>query len=89
MSNRALRTSSHRGMIKTIHEYLLGGNRLSATDAYEMWKEMNLRNKVSALRAEGWPIHSEEADSTRGGKYKIYFLDMDEKFWPKNEETAS
>jgi len=72
----------HTGMILKVLNHLKSGRELSQADAAELWREYNVRNKISTLRSEGWPIHSREVPSDRGGKYKVYFLDMDRRLWP-------
>jgi len=89
MANRTLRTSGHRGITDKVFKHLLKGEKISSVDAYELWREMNVRNKISILRGDGWPIRSEEKPSGKGGVYKIYYLDMDESLWPLEKgETA-
>jgi len=75
--SRALRTQKHRGMVQTVLEYLKTGKSITAIEAFELWEELNLRNKISELRRHGWVIHSEEHPSSKGGKFKKYYLDME------------
>lgn len=72
----------HYGMTKKVLDYLKAGNELTQADAAEIWREYNVRNKISVLRSDGWPINSREEPSDRGGKYKVYFMDMDRSLWP-------
>ena len=68
------RTHRNRGMIDTVLKYLQAGNELTADKAIDLWRENNVRNKISTLRLEGYNIGSREEKSQRGGKYKVYFL---------------
>lgn len=68
-------TTKRTGMIETVLDWLKKGNEITALEASRMWNELNLRNKISILRADGWPIHSREEKAPHGGKYKVYFLD--------------
>jgi hypothetical protein len=64
-------------MVQTVLEYLQTGRSITAFEAVEIWGELNLRNKISELRRQGWQIHSEEVESARGGKFKNYYLNME------------
>lgn len=88
MSNRMLKTCGHRGMVSKVFDYLMDGHKLSAVDAFALWNEMNVRNKICILRSDGWPIRSEEKPSEKGGSYKVYFMDMDKSLWPSTKESA-
>lgn len=68
--------SKKQSMVDVVLDFLKRGERLSAFDAVTMWNELNLRNKISVLRSRGWQILSEEVQSAHGGKFKVYFLDM-------------
>ena len=68
------RTHRNRGMVDTVLKYLQAGNELTADKAIDLWREANVRNKISQLRSEGYSIGSREEKSKRGGKYKVYFL---------------
>ena len=76
------RAHKSRGMIDTVLKYLQTGNELTSQKAVDLWRELNVRNKISTLREENWPIESREEPSGRGGAYKIYYLDMDKSRWP-------
>lgn len=76
-------TTKRTSMVSTVLDWLQGGREISALDAAMMWGELNLRNKISVLRADGWPITSREEMSKNGRKYKVYFLDG-EKFDAKS-----
>jgi len=78
------RKKRNRGMITTVLNYLKEGNEISAIQASSMWNELNVRNKISILREEGWPITSSEEPSKHGGYYKVYSLNMDRVLWPKD-----
>lgn len=65
------------GMIGVILDHLKNGNEITAIEAAKMWDELNLRNKISILRSDGWPIHSREEKAKYGGIYKVYFLDSE------------
>lgn len=84
-----MRAIRHYGMTAKVLDYLKRGERLTAIKAAEMWNELNVRNKISRLRGEGWPIRSKEYPSGRGGVYKEYYLDPDTSLWPKPEEGAA
>ena len=75
-----------RGMVSTVLHYLQSGEELSAAIAVDLWDEYNVRNKISTLRSNGWPIEGREEPAERGGKYKIYTLDMDKSRWPHGDE---
>ncbi len=75
--SRALRTSKHRSMVQVVLEHLKEGKSITAYEAVELWGELNLRNKISELRRQGWQIHSEEIPSPNGGKFKKYYLNME------------
>lgn len=75
--SKMLRTSKHRSMVDVVLEYLKAGNSITALDAFELWKELNLRNKISELRRRGWQILSDEEQSDNGGKFKKYYLDFE------------
>lgn len=68
-------TTKRTGMIGTILDWLKSGREITALEAAKMWDELNLRNKISILRSDGWPIHSREEKAKHGGVYKVYFLD--------------
>lgn len=69
-------TTKRSGMVSVVLDYLKAGNEITAIEAAQMWGELNLRNKISALRTDGWPIHSRQEKSVRSGAiYKVYFLD--------------
>lgn len=63
------------GMVQTVLNWLKSGREITALEAAHMWNELNLRNKISILRADGWPIHSREEKAPGKGIYKVYFLD--------------
>lgn len=67
-------STKRTGMVSTVLEYLKSGHEITALEAAKMWDELNLRNKISTLRSDGWPIHSREEKSPNGGLYKVYFL---------------
>lgn len=69
------------GMVQVVLDWLKSGREITALEAARMWDELNLRNKISVLRSDGWPIHSREEKAKHGGVYKVYFLD--------GEKTAS
>ena len=75
--SRALRTAKHQSMKQTILDYLKTGKSITALEAVEIWGELNLRNKISELRRSGWQIHSEALPSDKGGKFKRYYLNME------------
>ena len=64
--------------IKTnILEYLRSGKSLTALEALDLFGTMNLRNRISELRAEGHnikdtPIHNK----VTGKRYSNYWLDL-------------
>jgi len=68
-------TTKRTGMVVTVLDWLKSGREITALEASKMWNELNLRNKISVLRSDGWPIHSREEKSPHGGVYKVYFLD--------------
>lgn len=68
-------------MVQVVLDWLKSGREITAIEAAKMWDELNLRNKISILRSDGWPIHSREEKAKHGGVYKVYFLD--------GEKTAS
>lgn len=68
-------TTKRTGMVQTVLDWLKSGQEITALEAAKMWGELNLRNKISTLRSDGWPIHSREEKSPHGGVYKVYFLD--------------
>jgi len=69
-------TTKRSGMVSVVLNYLQAGNEITAMEAATLWGELNLRNKISALRTDGWPIHSRQERSTKTGAiYKVYFLD--------------
>ena len=74
--SKALRTQKHRSMVQTVLEHLKTGKSITALEAVEIWGELNLRNKISELRRQGWQIHSTEVPSDKGGKFKKYYLNM-------------
>ncbi|WP_345969625.1 hypothetical protein WCX72_09890 [Sulfurimonas sp. HSL1-6] len=76
------RMKRYHGMMKTVLEYLAAGNELSQSDAADLWREFNLRNKISQLGHDDWPILRRDEPSKRGGKYKVYYLDPDRSKWP-------
>jgi hypothetical protein len=78
----------HGGMVLKVLNYLKDGSELSQADAADLWNEYNVRNKICVLRSDGWPIRSREEPSPRGGKYKVYFMDMDRSIWPDEEGAA-
>ena len=78
MSNKR----TYKGMVSQVLNHLKAGNELSAADAAELWNEYNVRNKISVLRSDGWPIEDREEPSPRHGKFKIYYLLMDRSKWP-------
>lgn len=67
-------TTKRTGMIETVLDWLKSGREITALEAAKMWNELNLRNKISILRADGWPIHSRE-EKQNGKVFKVYFLD--------------
>ncbi len=81
--SRALRTGKTRAMIDIVLDHLKEGKSITAFEAVELWGELNLRNKISELRRRGWRIFSDEIQNPNGGKYKRYYLDMDN---PKDGE---
>ena len=67
------------GMVQVVLDWLKSGREITAIEAAKMWDELNLRNKISILRSDGWPIHSREEKAKHGGIYKVYFLDGENK----------
>ena len=72
-------------MVQTVLEYLKTGKSITALEAVEIWGELNLRNKISELRRQGWQIHSDEMPSDKGGKFKKYYLNMQNQRGEHNE----
>ena len=64
-----------KNMVDVVKDYLEQGNEITALDAVTLWNELNVRNKISTLRARGMQITSREELSEKGGKYKVYYLD--------------
>lgn len=80
---RMLNSDGFRGMMKTVLDYLLEGNELDAMYAAHTWNELNVRNKISMLRAKGWNILDRDAEGDSGHPHKVYWLDMSN---PKKED---
>lgn len=70
----------YKGRIGAIMDYLLDGNELSSHRAANIFQdpiELNLRNKISQFKKDGWPInHREDINPRDGHKFKIYFMDL-------------
>lgn len=81
--SRALRTSKHRSKEMIILDHLKTGKSITAYEAVDLYGELNLRNKISNLRKNGWQIHSDELPSENGGRFKKYYLNMEH---PRGEE---
>lgn len=76
--SRALRTSKHRSKERIILDHLQTGKSITAYEAVELYGELNLRNKISNLRKDGWQIHSDSLPSENGGQFKRYYLNMED-----------
>lgn len=72
-----LDSGQFRGMMKTVLDFLIAGNEVDALFAAKKWNELNLRNKISRLRAKGWNILDKECELESGHRYKVYWLDLD------------
>lgn len=77
----------NRGMITTVLNHLKKGYEITGMQAAKDWETLNIRNQISTLRSEGWPIRSRFEHPKQGSKYKVYFLDMDKEYWPKDNEA--
>jgi len=67
-----------KSMIEVVYDYLKQGNEISARDAATLWGELNLRNKIVALRKRGVTILArEEINPRTKSRYKVYYMPMD------------
>lgn len=71
-----LNSEGFRGMMKTVLDFLLEGNEIDAMYAAHTWNELNVRNKISVLKAKGWNILDRDAEVKNKHPYKIYWLDL-------------
>lgn len=74
---RMLNSDGFRGMMKVVLDFLLEGNEVDAFYAVRTWNELNVRNKISRLRENGWNILDRDAEVESGHPHKIYWLDLD------------
>lgn len=74
---RMLNSDGFRGMMKVVLDFLLEGNEVDAFYAVDAWNELNVRNKISRLRENGWNILDRDAEVESGHPHKIYWLDLD------------
>lgn len=82
---RTLNSQGFRGMMKVVLDFLLEGNEVDAFYAVRAWKELNVRNKISRLREQGWNILDRDAVVEKGHPHKIYWLDLEN---PKKDENV-
>ena len=73
---RMLNSDGFRGMMKVVLDFLLEGNEVDAFYAVDAWNELNVRNKISRLRENGWNILDRDAEVESGHPHKIYWLDL-------------
>jgi len=73
---RMLNSDGFRGMMKVVLDFLLEGNEVDAFYAVRTWNELNVRNKISRLRENGWNILDRDAEVESGHPHKIYWLDL-------------
>lgn len=70
----------YKGRIGAIMDYLLEGNELSSHKAAKVFQdpiELNLRNKISQFKKDGWPINDrEDTNPIDGHKFKVWFMDL-------------
>lgn len=70
----------YKGRTGAIMDYLLAGNELSSHKAAKVFTdpiELNLRNKISIFKKDGWPINDrEDINQVDGHKYKVWFIDF-------------
>jgi len=71
-----LNSQGFRGMMKVVLDFLLEGNEVDAMYAARTWNELNVRNKISRLREQGWNILDKDAEVETGHPHKIYWLDL-------------
>lgn len=60
---------------KDVLNFLQSGKSLTALEALSLFGTMNLRNRISELRAEGYPILDEEIRGSNGKRFNKYFME--------------
>ena len=75
--SRALGTSKYRGMVRVVIDHLVKGKSITAVEAFYLWGEPNVRNKISALRKDKWNILSKKVSKQKDNGFYRYYLNME------------